>query len=94
MSRHRHRLNRLEHACRQQYPCTLDRLSVIERASRLCTLLARVCRRQGRSRVAARWTHSAAQFHAGRDDAPTQALAEQLLQTACRAVQQYREASQ
>ena len=94
MSRHRHRLNRLEHACRQQYPSTLDRLSIIERASRLCTLLARVCRRQGRSHVAARWTHSAAQFHASRDDPRTQAQAEQLLQTACRAVQQYREASQ
>ena len=93
MSRHRHRLNRLEHACRQQYPSTLDRLSVIERANRLCTLLARVCRRQGRSRVAARWTHSATQFHAGRGDPRTQAQAEQLLQTAYRAVQQYREAS-
>jgi hypothetical protein len=94
MSRHRYRLDRLEHACRQQYSSTLDRLSVIERASRLCTLLARVCRRQGRSRVAARWTHSAAQFHAGRDDPRTQALVEQLLQTARRAVQQYRQASQ
>jgi hypothetical protein len=92
MSR-RHRLDRLERACRAQYLASLARLSITERAGRVCALLARVCRRVGRPREATRWTASAAQFQAGRDEPQVRAQAEQFLQAARLARQQHREAA-
>jgi len=91
-TRHR-RLDRLEQACRQQYLASLGSLTVTERASRVCELLARACHRAGRPREARRWTQSAEQFRAGRDDPQVRAQAEQFLQAARLARQKQQEAA-